>query len=215
MIAQLENEPVVVGHRYGSGTAHEITFCTQDKPYRLSELCGVLALNDFTILNAFAFTRKDGKVVDVFVTEPVDRGDLMSPEETLLRIEHLRADMKAVFAGTVDLDSEIKRHAQRWRRVTKSTIPHATQVKFENDTSDEYTIIDVFASDRPGLLYTITRTLSSLGLSIARAKISTEATRAIDSFYVRDAEGKKMFAAERLSEVRERLESAIVSWAAK
>ena len=98
MIAQLGNESVVVGHRY-SGSAHEITFCTQDKPYRLSELCGVLALNDFTILNAFAFTRKDGKVVDVFVTEPVDRGDLMAPEETLLRIEHLRANLKAVLPG--------------------------------------------------------------------------------------------------------------------
>jgi [protein-PII] uridylyltransferase len=197
-----------------SGSAHEITFCTQDKPYRLSELCGVLALNDFTILNAFAFTRKDGKVVDVFVTEPVDRGDLMAPEETLLRIEHLRANLKAVFAGKLDLDAEIKRHAQRWRRVAKATIPYTTQVKFENDTSDEYTIIDVFASDRPGLLYTITRTLSSLGLSIARARISTEATKAIDSFYVRDADGKKMFAAERLSEVRESLEDAIGSWVA-
>jgi [protein-PII] uridylyltransferase len=213
MIAQLENESVVVGHRY-SGSAHEITFCTQDKPYRLSELCGVLALNDFTILNAFAFTRKDGKVVDVFVTEPIDRGDLMAPEETLLRIEHLRANLKAVFAGSLDLDAEIRRHAQRWRRVTKATIPYTTQVKFENDTSDEYTIIDVFASDRPGLLYTITRTLSKLGLSIARAKISTEATKAIDSFYVRDAEGKKLFAGERLSEVRESLEAAIGSWTA-
>ena len=211
MIAQLEGEPVVVGHRY-SGAAHEITFCTQDKPYRLSELCGVLAVNDFTILNAFAFTRKDGKVVDVFVTQPVDRGDLMTPEETLLRIEHLRADLKAVFAGTLDLGAATRRHAQRWRRVTKSSIPMATQVKFENDTSDEYTIIDVFAADRPGLLYTITRTLSALGLSIARAKISTEATRAIDSFYVRAADGKKLTEAEKLSEIRLKLEAAIAAW---
>jgi [protein-PII] uridylyltransferase len=215
MIAQLANEPVVVGHRYSGGSAHEITFCTQDKPYRLSELCGVLALNDFTILNAFAFTRKDGKVVDVFVTEPVDRGDLMRPEETLLRVERLRSDLKAVFAGALDLDTEIKRHAQRWRRVTKSAIAHTTQIRFENDTSDEYTIIDVFAADRPGLLYTITRTLSSLGLSIARAKISTEATKAIDSFYVRDLDGKKLFAGDRLSEIRETLGGAVESWAGK
>jgi [protein-PII] uridylyltransferase len=82
-------------------------------------------------------------------------------------------------------------------------------VKFENDVSDEFTIIDVFAQDRPGLLYTITRTLSEFGLSIARAKISTEATRAIDSFYVRDAEGKKLVAATRLTEVRDKLEKAI------
>ncbi|HET6348933.1 MAG TPA: ACT domain-containing protein, partial [Candidatus Krumholzibacteria bacterium] len=134
------------------------------------------------------------------------------PEETLLRIEHLRADLKAVFAGTLDLGAATRRHAQRWRRVTKSSIPMATQVKFENDTSDEYTIIDVFAADRPGLLYTITRTLSALGLSIARAKISTEATRAIDSFYVRAADGKKLTEAEKLSEIRLKLEAAIAAW---
>jgi [protein-PII] uridylyltransferase len=154
-------------------------------------------------------------VVDVFVTEPVDRGNLMSPEETLLRVEHLRADLKGVFAGTLDLDAAIKRHAQRWRRVTRATIPYTTQVKFENDTSDEYTIIDVFASDRPGLLYTITRTLSGLGLSIARAKISTEATRAIDSFYVRDGDGKKLTEAGKLADVRDRLGDAITDWTGK
>lgn len=213
MIAQLANEPIVVGHRY-NGSAHEITFCTQDKPYRLSELCGVLAINDFTIMNAFAFTRKDGKVVDVFVTQPVDRGDLMTPDETLLRVERLRTDLKNVFSGKLDLDAATKRHAQRWRRVTRTAIPYATQVKFENDTSDEYTIIDVFASDRPGLLYTITRTLSELGLSIARAKISTEATKAIDSFYVRDANGKKLTEGARLAQAREKLEVAISGWMA-
>ena len=93
----------VVSHRF-AGAAHEITFCTHDKPYRLSELCGVLAINDFTILNAFAFTRRDGKVVDVFVVEPVDRGEALTAEETLLRIEHMRSDLAKVFAGKLDLD---------------------------------------------------------------------------------------------------------------
>ena len=57
MIDRLDGQPVVVSHRF-AGSAHEITFCTHDKPYRLSQLCGVLAINDFTILNAFAFTRR-------------------------------------------------------------------------------------------------------------------------------------------------------------
>ncbi|HEU4364406.1 MAG TPA: ACT domain-containing protein, partial [Candidatus Krumholzibacteria bacterium] len=64
------------------------------------------------------------------------------------------------------------------------------------------TIIDVFAQDRPGLLYTITRALSEEGLSIARARISTEATRAIDSFYVSDGEGRKIINAPRVADIR-------------
>ena len=205
MIEGLDGEPVVISHRFASG-AHEITFCTHDKPFRLSELCGVLAINDFTILNAFAFTRRDGKVIDVFVVEPVDRGDALPPDETLLRIERIRDNLLDVFRGQLDLEAATKKHAHRWRRVSKGGIPVATQVTFENDVSKEFTIIDVFAQDRPGLLYTITRTLSQRGLTIARAKISTEGARAIDSFYV-----GKLLAADALKEAREALESAVDS----
>ncbi|HXV13641.1 MAG TPA: [protein-PII] uridylyltransferase [Candidatus Krumholzibacteria bacterium] len=207
MIERLNGEPVVVAHRF-VGATHEITFCTHDKPYRLSELCGVLAINDFTILNAFAFTRRDGKVIDVFVVEPVDRGEALEPDETLQRVERIRDQLLGVFHGTLDLAAATQKHAHRWRRVAKGGIPVATQVTFENDVSDEFTIIDVFAQDRPGLLYTITRTLSQRGLTIARAKISTEGARAIDSFYVRGEEGK-VTAPVKLEETRAALGTAI------
>jgi [protein-PII] uridylyltransferase len=59
------------------------------------------------------------------------------------------------------------------------------------------------------LLYTITRALSEQGLSIARARISTEATRAIDSFYVRDGQGRKVRDAEALRSIRERLAAQV------
>jgi len=209
MIERLDGEPAVLSHRF-VGAAHEITFCTNDKPFRLSELCGVLAINDFTILNAFAFTRRDGKVIDVFVVDPIDRGDALAPAETLLRVDRIRTNLLDVFRGKLDLEAATKKHAHRWRRVAKGGIPVATQITFENDVSDEFTIIDVFAQDRPGLLYTITRTLSQQGLTIARAKISTEGARAIDSFYVREEAGK-VTAGARLGEIRSSLESAINS----
>ncbi len=203
MIDRLSDEPVVIAHRL-VGSTHEITFCTHDKPFRLSELCGVLAINDFTILNAFAFTRKDGNVIDVFVVEPVARGEALTTEETSQRIEHIREHLVNVFRGKLDLEAATQKHALRWRRVAKTGIPVPTKVTFENDVSRDFTIIDVFAQDRPGLLYTITRTLSQQGLAIARAKISTEATRAIDSFYV-----GKLVAPEKLKELREALEAAL------
>lgn len=207
MIARLDGEPFLVSHRF-AGAAHEITFCTNDKPFRLSELCGVLAVNDFTILNAFAFTRRDGKVVDVFLVAPIDRDEPLSNEETLVRVERIRADLAKVFAGKLDLEEASRKLAQRWHRRARTRIPVPTQVKFENDISEDSTIIDVFAQDRPGLLYTITRTLSTHGLSIARARISTEATRAIDSFYVLAGDAK-LTAPEQLKELREALEKAI------
>jgi [protein-PII] uridylyltransferase len=210
MIARLDGEPFLVSHRF-AGAAHEITFCTHDKPYRLSELCGVLAINDFTILNAFAFTRRDAKVVDVFLVAPIDREEPLSSEETLVCVERIRSDLAGVFGGKLDLAEASRTHAQRWRRRVRTRIPEPVQVKFENDLSADYTIIDIFAPDRPGLLYTITRTLSAHGLSIARARISTEATRAIDSFYVRAAGDGKLSAPDQLKELRDALEKAIGS----
>jgi len=207
MISNLDGRAFVVNHRI-TNVGHEITFCTHDKPYRLSQLCGVLAINDFTILNAFAFTRRDDVVIDVFLVEPVDRGMELAPDDMHRRMEHLRADLAHVFDGSMDLEAATRKHAQRWRRVGKTSIPVATQVKFENDLSEDYTIIDVFAHDRPGLLYAITHTLSENGLSIARARISTEATRAIDSFYVR-LDDAKLTIPEKLKALREALEAKL------
>ena len=88
-------------------------------------------------------------------------------------------------------------------------IPIGVTVRLENDVSDDFSIIDVFAQDRPGLLYHITRALSAEGLTIFRANISTEATRAIDSFYVGDENGKKVTSAARLRSIRSGLEKEI------
>jgi [protein-PII] uridylyltransferase len=48
-------------------------------------------------------------------------------------------------------------------------------------------VVDVFAPDRPGLLFDLARAIFVAGYSIAIAKISTEGARAIDAFYVQRA----------------------------
>jgi [protein-PII] uridylyltransferase len=60
--------------------------------------------------------------------------------------------------------------------------PIDIEVKFEEHPI--YTIIDIHASDRIGLLYLITKKLTELGLNIYFAKIGTKLNGAFDSFYV-------------------------------
>ncbi len=67
-----------------------------------------------------------------------------------------------------------------------------TRVIADNSTSDAYTILDIFAHDRTGLLYAITRTLFELGLSVARAKIGTYLDQVVDVFYVTDQNNRKI-----------------------
>lgn len=51
--------------------------------------------------------------------------------------------------------------------------------------------------------------MSRGGLVIGRARISTEADRALDSFYVVDKSGKKITKAGRLNTIRTALEKVI------
>jgi [protein-PII] uridylyltransferase len=82
-------------------------------------------------------------------------------------------------------------------------------VEFENDLSGDFTVIDIFAPDAPGLLFKITRALSAEKLDICRARISTEANRAIDAFDVQEKDGSKVNRASRLRKIRARLEKEI------
>jgi [protein-PII] uridylyltransferase len=206
MVAALQERSAVVSHRSRNGL-HELTFCTHDQPYRLSQLCGVLTINDFNILEAYAFTRKDGAVIDVFGVEDIaaTEGDDAFDE----RIAAVQRDTESAISGELDLDRATEKHAAKWRRTRRTGIPAPGKINFENDLSDDFTIIDVFAADAPGLLFRITRALSREGLVIGRARISTEADRAIDSFYTVGESGEKTTAADRLNAIRDALEKEI------
>jgi [protein-PII] uridylyltransferase len=185
-----------------------VTFCTEDKPYRLSELCGAMALADMNILHAFAFTRSDGKVIDVFEVE--DMAGMATPNDIAEREVDLGENLSAILSGERDPALAAAGSTQRWRRVKgRDDMPVAVKINFENDVSVDATIIDIFAPDQPGLLYKITRSLSSLGLGILRARISTEGPRAIDSFYVCNGDGMKISSASALQSIREVLVAAI------
>ena len=48
-------------------------------------------------------------------------------------------------------------------RSSAALTPLPTQVRIDNSNSERFTIVDIFAADRMGLLYSITRTLFELG----------------------------------------------------
>jgi [protein-PII] uridylyltransferase len=84
-----------------------------------------------------------------------------------------------------------------------------TRVEFDNVVSDRYTVIDVRAQDRLGLLYVITSTLSEMDLDVALAKIATEVDQAMDVFYVTERDGAKVPEGPRMEEIRQTLVHAI------
>jgi [protein-PII] uridylyltransferase len=73
----------------------------------------------------------------------------------------------------------------------------------DNQSSDFFTLIEVFTDDRIGLLYRITHTLFMLGIDIRIAKIATKADQVADVFYVLDLEGQKVLEEAKVEEIRE------------
>ena len=65
------------------------------------------------------------------------------------------------------------------------------EVRIDNETSDRFTILDVFADDRQGLLYVITNAIFQLGLSVHASRISTRLDQVADVFYVTSMEGQE------------------------
>jgi len=84
-----------------------------------------------------------------------------------------------------------------------------TQIRFDNSTSETNTIISVFAYDRIGLLYDISKILFDLKLDLQVAKVSTHLDQVVDVFYVTDLNGQKITEPTRLYTLRHSLLRAI------
>lgn len=203
LIRKLEKASVAVGFA-PSLFFSEVTVCTRDKPYRLSEICGVLSSNDINIFGAQAYTRSDGVVIDIFQVTTLDEASRR------IHQRQVQNQLAGVFQEKIRLEELFIRHRRRWSRRRKPSARIPTEVHFENGISDKYTIIDIFAQDAVGLLYRITRTLSDLGLDIDTARVTTQADKAVDSFYAL-RKGEKIESREMQDPIRKELITRIES----
>ena len=66
------------------------------------------------------------------------------------------------------------------------------KVEIGNDESDFYTIVDVAANDRIGLLHDLTRVFADNGCEIYISKAAIVLDQVTDTFYLKDGEGRKL-----------------------
>jgi [protein-PII] uridylyltransferase len=173
--------------------ASDLTVVTLDKPYLFSNICGVLASEGADILRGQALTNRSGLVLDVF--EFADGAQAVEPAE-------LNQLLKDVITGRVDIAVRLtERQSEQAQR------PALPLLYFDNDSSHRYTILEIVADDVPGLLYRVSRALSSFGCEVDLVLISTEADKAIDVFHMRKG-GAKLADSDQLA-LTEHLERAI------
>jgi [protein-PII] uridylyltransferase len=175
----------------------KLTFMAKDRPGLFSDLAGVLSLNNINVLSADIYTWRDGTALDLFrVTGP---SDPIHPQETWQRV---RRDLKSTFGGKLSLTYRLREKARPAISLDARKPSRPPKVIVDNQSSDFFTLVEVFADDRVGLLYDITRTLFEMRLDIRIAKIATKVDQSADAFYVRDLDGQKLEDPAQVEELR-------------
>ena len=196
LLSRPASGPVRVAARHLPGGSHdEIALAAADRPGLLWRVCGVFALHGVNVLEARAYTSARNDVLDVFRL-----ADAFEPAIADEKRAAIVRDLGLVLEGRLSLSYRLGRKLRHYRppRAEPTVL---TRVAVDNAASAEYTVVEVHARDRLGLLYAISRTLSELQLDIHLAKVATRGPEAIDVFYVRDLYGRKIVDAEHLKEV--------------
>jgi [protein-PII] uridylyltransferase len=197
-------QPVHLGRVASRHTeAAELCVVADDRPGLLASIAAAITANRLEVLGAQVYSRQcEGRVeaVDVFWVRDGE-GGTDGIDRALPRLGRDLADLCTSRVDPAELLRVRVGAASRWRERPSPAV--ATEVLIDDRASPRHTVVEVFAKDRPGLLYQLARALHELGLSIALSKINTEGTRVADVFYVSELSGAKVAPGARYKEIHE------------
>jgi [protein-PII] uridylyltransferase len=186
-------------------SARDITracFALEDHPGIFSRLAGALALVGANVVDAKTYTSSDGFATSVFWVQ-----DASGRPYEQSRLKRLSNMVDKALKGEVVARDALKDRDKVKKRERDFIVP--TEITFDNEGSEIYTIVEVDTRDRPGLLYDLTRTLSASNIYIASAVIATYGVQAVDVFYVKDMFGLKLHSQAKRDQIERRLREAI------
>lgn len=189
----------------------EICVVADDAPGLLARIAAAITAARLEVLGAQVYSRQvrpAGRAHEM--TEAVDlfwvRDARTGAEGVAAAMPRLLGDLERLCSGEVEADELLRDRvggASPWRERPSPAV--LSEVVVDDRASPRHTVVEVFAKDRPGLLYSLARALHGLGLSIALSKINTEGTKVADVFYVNELDGSKVAPGQRFKEIREAL----------
>ncbi len=178
----------------------QATIATADRHGLFAQIAGVFAICGASITDARIFTRKDDIVIDRFAIQD-ENGKAFFEDR---RQDRIRQRLKQVLSGELELEQAVEESEQRYPD-SSYVFSQEPQILFDNEVSENHTLIELQCVDKRGLLYRVTNALAALGLSISTAHIATYGEKVVDVFYVKDGEGNKLTDAASRKKVRTKL----------
>lgn len=180
-----------------------IAVATQDRPGLFAALAATLSAAGADVVGARVATACDGTALDVF--EVQDGAGLAYGRTEPRRLKRLLTRLES--AARRDTAPEPPASVEVSRR--RAAFHVRPVVLIDARASDTAVVIEVSGADRPGLLADLARVLSAHKLSIRSAHVASFGERAVDSFYVVDARGRKPAIGSRTDALRTALEAVL------
>jgi [protein-PII] uridylyltransferase len=177
--------PVVRARPSSVGEGLQVLVYSPDRPDLFARICGYFDSAGFSVQDAKIHTTRAGFALDTFqIVAPqlVAETDAHTDNSVAYRDLISMVETQASLALASDGPLPQPRTGRVSRRVR--SFPVTPRVSLAPDERAQRWLLTVSASDRPGLLYGISRVLASNGINLQLAKIITLGERIEDTFLV-------------------------------
>ena len=167
--------------------ATELLVIAPDHHGLFSLISGLVSASGYDVVNAKIITRSDGYALDTFFIQNKNRQPIIE--------EHSKKKLLKIISQGLEGNFNVEKALnKRWEEIPARfrAIKAPTRVIIDNNMSDEYSILEIKCKNAPGVLYRITKVITTLGLQINTANVSTYGDRVVDIFYIKDAFGLKI-----------------------
>jgi [protein-PII] uridylyltransferase len=179
----------------------ELLVVAADRSGLLARIAGSLAVAGLSIVTAQVFTTEDRAAVDLFEVQGVFERRI---DER--RWREFRSTLRKAIDGRIDLEHRVREKRAPYPAPRVET---PVTVEIDDEASDHFTVVEVGAPDRLGLLFDIATVLAACGLDVHVAKVATYSGRVVDAFYVRDALGRKLADPDAIARLASELRSEL------
>jgi [protein-PII] uridylyltransferase len=171
--------PIVRARRSAVGEGLQVLVYTRDQPDLFARICGYFDQASFSVVDARIHTTQRAYALDTF--EVVTSAGMEEHYQALTNM--IEADLAQAIALAGPLPAPRKGRVSR--RV--KSFPIAPRVTLRPDEKAQNWLLNISASDRLGLLYSIARVLAQHHIVVQLAKVATLGERVEDTFLIHGA----------------------------
>ena len=175
----------------------QLTFWSKDRSVGFAAICGALSVESINVFSGRVVRLK--KDLSVYTLDVNRFGESTFKDRGIWD----KINKKLLAEDSGNLENYNLETPYKFKSKIKS------KIKLDNDLSSKFSIIEITAGDKPGMLFQILKKLKEMDLRIGFVKISTKRESVEDAFYVRKAGKTKVYEESEINQIKKILKKVI------